>query len=108
MKSTAENSVDNADMKNYSFLLFVVRGGSNSARAHRNLKQLCEKYLPGRHTIKTVDVMEDFQTALQHNILLTPTILVKEPKPEVIIYGDLSDPQNFVNALNITEGDLDE
>lgn len=93
----------------YSFTLFIVEDGKNSERAHKNLKRLCEKWLAGRHTITVVDVVEDFQTALEHDILLTPSVIVTEPEPQVTLYGDLSDSNKFVDALNIDiEGERDE
>lgn len=87
----------------YSFTLFIVSNGDNSTRALRNLKRLCEKWLADRYIISVVDVVEDFETALEHDILLTPTVLVTEPKPQVVIYGDLSDPLKFRDALNLKE-----
>ena len=85
----------------YSFILFVVSNGEHSGQARENLKRLCEKFLPGRHTIQVVDVVEDFQTALDHDILLTPSIVITDPEPRVVIHGDLSDPGKFIDALNL-------
>lgn len=91
----------------YSFILFIVENGKNSERAIENLKSLCEKWLPDSHTITIVDVVEDFQTALDHDILLTPSVIVTEPEPRVVLHGDLSDSSKFVDALNLDEGEKD-
>lgn len=85
----------------YSFILFIVKNGNNSERAQNNLNHLCEEWLPEDYTITVVDVVEDFQTALDHNILLTPAVIITEPEPEVVLYGDLSDSSKFIDALNL-------
>lgn len=87
----------------YSFILFIIRNGDNSERARKNIRRLCQKWLPDCHAITEVDVVEDFQTALDHNILLTPSVVITEPKPRVVIHGDLSDPNKFFDALNLNE-----
>lgn len=92
----------------YSFILFVISNGDNSARAQENLERLCKKWLPGRHNIKVVDVLEDFQTALDYNILLTPSVVVTKPEPRKVIHGDLSDPHKFIEALNLNEEKKDD
>ena len=91
----------------YSFTLFVISGGDNSERARDNLEHFCKKWLPGRHEIDVVDVLEDFQTALDYNILLTPSVVVTDPKPKVTIHGDLSDTRKFLDILNVHEEEDD-
>ena len=89
----------------YSFILFVVENGDNSGRALENLKRLCQKWLPDQYSITVVDVVEDFQTALDYNVLVTPSVIVKEPEPRVLIHGDLSDPRKFIDALNLDKSE---
>ncbi|MEX0928625.1 MAG: circadian clock KaiB family protein [Balneolales bacterium] len=84
----------------YSLILFVVNEGTNSRRARNNLERLCEQWLPRRHTIRVVDVLKDYQTALDHNILLTPSVVIMSPEPRKIIHGDLSDESKFTELLN--------
>ncbi len=91
----------------YSFTLFIISGGENSERARENLERLCRKWLPGRHKIEVVDVLEDFQAALDHNILLTPSVVVTGPAPGVTIHGDLSDTRKFLDILNLYEKEND-
>ncbi len=84
----------------YTIILFVVSDGPNSVRARENLERLCEERLPGRHRIQIVDVVTDFQTALEHNILLTPSVVITDPPPRITVHGDLSDSRKFIEALN--------
>lgn len=92
----------------YSFILFIISNGDNSGRARENLERLCKKWLPGRHEIEVVDVIKDFQTALDYNILLTPSVVVTKPEPQKTIHGDLSDPDKFVKALNLHDQEKDD
>lgn len=107
MKPIAEQSQNNSEVTHYSFTLFVIKDGENSKNALKNLRHLCRKWLPGRHTIKVVDVVEDFQTALDHNILVTPSLVITNPKPRITIHGDLSDPDKFLEQINIHKGESD-
>lgn len=95
------------DSQAYTMILFVVSGGSNSRRARENLERLCEQYLPGRHRIEIVDVTKDFQAALDHNIVLTPSVVITAPPPRITVHGDLSDPQRFIDALHLDKKDDD-
>lgn len=108
MEKKAEQEDINNEKEEYSIILFVINDGSHSKRAKKNLKSLCEKLLPERHHIEVVDVVDDFQTALDHNILLTPSVVVTHPKPKVTIHGDLSDTRKFVAALKLEEPTKDE
>ena len=50
----------------------------------------------GRCTIETVDVIEDFQAAINDNILVTPTLILVAPLPMVMVLGNLSDLPRFL------------
>lgn len=95
--------VQESEQKYYKLILFVINDGINSKHARENLERLCEKWLPDRYQIRVVDVMEDFQTALDNNILLTPSVVIVNPEPQITIHGDLSDPGKFIEALNLDQ-----
>lgn len=101
MNTSSKQRVKGRETQAYTMILFVVSDGSNSRRARENLERLCEQYLPGRHRIEIVDVTKDFQAALDHNVLLTPSVVVTAPRPRITVHGDLSDPRKFINALNL-------
>ncbi len=101
MEENVELSAEQSNDVTYNFILFIVEGGYNSERAVINLQELCNQWLPNRHTIKVVDVVKEFQTALEYNILLTPSVVVTDPKPQTVIYGDLSDSDKFLEVLNL-------
>lgn len=108
MNSNGGQKGNKSEQEHYSLILFVIDDGDNSRRARKNLKRLCEKWVPDQHDVKIVDVLEDFQTALDHNILLTPSVVVISPAPRKVIHGDLSDGRKFAEALNLHDKDSDD
>ena len=51
--------------------------------------------------MRVVDVLQDFTLAAQHNILVTPTLVVLAPPPPVVIIGNLSDRVRVRSALHL-------
>jgi protein-disulfide isomerase len=76
----------------YRFTLFVVGNETNSVLAQQNLLHVCAEYLAkGTCTITIVDILVDYQTALDNNVLVTPTLFVEGPRGRSTIVGNLSD-----------------
>ncbi|MBI5764713.1 MAG: hypothetical protein HZA51_14450 [Planctomycetes bacterium] len=88
----------------YVFRLFMAGKGQNSTTALANLRNICKEHLEGRHTIETIDVVNDFQAAVKHNILVTPALILVTPLPKVMILGNLSDVPKVLQALRISGG----
>jgi circadian clock protein KaiB len=86
----------------YVMQLFVVSNELNSKQAKDNLKRICDTHLNKRYQNKTIDVLEDFQSALEHNVLVIPTLILVEPPPQVRIFGNLSDTKKVIEALRLT------
>jgi circadian clock protein KaiB len=63
--------------------------------------QLCEAHLEGRHRIEIVDVMTDAATAYRNGILVTPTLILVEPRPRVTLLGSLDDSRQVLAALRL-------
>jgi hypothetical protein len=72
------------------WLLFVVGGEPNSLRARENAERLLSAAGDGCE-LRVVDVLEDFQDALAHNVLVTPTLVQTHPPPRTVILGSLTD-----------------
>lgn len=84
----------------HKFILFVVGKGPNSQLAQDNLKHICAEYLrAGSCTIRIVDVAEDFQTAVDYDVLVTPTLIVEGPRGRSTIIGNLSDVDRVLLTL---------
>lgn len=85
----------------YAFRLFVAGDEPNSKDAQRNLQKLCDKHLEGRHTIDIIDVLEDFQTALDSGVLVTPTLIVDAPFTSITVLGNLRDTRSVLSTLRL-------
>ncbi len=88
----------------YFMRLFVAGDERNSILAKENLQRVCKNHLGGRCEIEVIDVKEDFRTALENNVFVTPMLILVSPLPGVKILGNLSDAQNLLKALGIEEG----
>ena len=94
-----------AQRGHYLLRLFMAGNGANSQKALANLRSLCQEHLEGRYTIETVDVVQDFEAAVKHNILVTPALILVAPLPRVVVLGNLSDLPTVLAALRLSVGD---
>lgn len=84
----------------YRFILFVAGNEVNSRMARKNMASLCDQ-LGKSCQYRVVDVLEDFEAAVEHRILLTPSLLILEPKPGTLIVGNLSDRDRLEQVLEV-------
>jgi circadian clock protein KaiB len=82
-------------------VLFVAGDEPNSRIARANLDRLREPPEAGRWKVDVIDVLEDFEPAVRHNILVTPALLQIHPEPRVLVVGNLSDLAAARAALGI-------
>jgi hypothetical protein len=83
------------------FRLFVAGNEPHSRRAKENLDKICAALLMDADKIEIVDVLEDYQAALDSDIFFTPALLVNVSGSTVTIYGDLSDGPEVVRAMGL-------
>jgi circadian clock protein KaiB len=85
----------------YCFRLYVTGEAPNSVLACANLRAFCARYLPERHEIEIVDVLEDRARCLADAVYMTPLLVKTSPPPELRIVGSLSDTRPLLQALGI-------
>ena len=90
-----------AKAETYAFRLFVAGNEPNSTAARQNLDRLCKTHLERRHRIEIVDVFKSATAALKHHVLVTPTLMLIEPRPGVTLLGSLSDTRQVLAALRV-------
>jgi hypothetical protein len=84
----------------YKFTLFVVGMGPSSQQAQDNLNRICGEYLRVWNCkVRIVDVQKDIQTALDYDVLVTPTLVVEGPRGRSTILGNLSDVDSVLVTL---------
>lgn len=96
-------------MAQYALILFVTGSTPASERALANLRALCDEFLDAsEYELEIVDVLQHPERAESEGILLTPTLIKREPPPARRLIGDLSDRRLVVSGLALdprpTEG----
>lgn len=85
----------------YRFRLFVAGEEPNSCQARATLERLCANHLHGRCDLQVVDVFADYQAALDHGVIVVPTLIVEEPPPARTLVGSLDDPAALLALLGL-------
>ncbi len=98
----AKTKVTEAQGETYILRLFTADDEPNSKQARENLIRLQETHLKGPHKKEIVDVLKDFQTALENNVLVTPCLILDSPLPKVTVFGNLSNTEKVLAALRLT------
>ncbi|HMH33035.1 MAG TPA: circadian clock KaiB family protein [Puia sp.] len=84
----------------YVLRLFVSGLLQNSARAIKNINQICEQHFKGNYSLEVIDINQQPELALHEQIIVIPVMLIKFPLPERRIIGDLSDSSKVLEILN--------
>jgi circadian clock protein KaiB len=84
-----------------SLKLYVANGTPNSILAVRNLNEIIDEYLNGRHSLEVIDVLKKPSIALDDGVLVTPTLIKLSPPPRISIIGNLGNKEKVLHALNL-------
>ena len=76
--------------------LFVAGNEPNSRKARSILDRLCKQHLPGRYEIEIVDVLNDYEAGIAHQVIAVPTLIVESPTKRTVIVGSLSDEDSVI------------
>jgi len=85
----------------YHMRLFVAGNEPNSTVARESLNRICSTYLNGTCRVEIIDVLKDFRPALQERVLVTPALVILEPGPRTVIFGNLADTGKVLAALKV-------
>lgn len=84
----------------YRMILFIAGKEHNSLITKTNLLEFCKSNLKGFYELEIIDVLENYQAAIENNIVAVPTLIIKEPLPEKTIVGVID---NFKKLFDIFE-----
>jgi circadian clock protein KaiB len=84
---------------NYVLELFLSPGARNVVNTIGNLKEILKKLPTGTHRVILLDIAAEPEAAERAGIVATPTLIRRQPKPEVRIIGDFSDRDAVLGAL---------
>ena len=88
--------------------LYVTGRSPKCVRALANLQHACTHWLPGRHHIEVVDLLDDPRRAVEDQIVAVPTLVKAHPPPIRKIVGDFSDTdsQYLLFGMHLQPGDI--
>ena len=96
-----QNIQTESSKSRYRLRLFIVGDEPNSAKAKAMLARLCDAYLHGDCQVSIVDVLQDYQTAIEYQVMVVPTLIVEWPPPVRSILGSLTDEDRVLAALGL-------
>lgn len=85
----------------YVFRLFITGKTPKSARAIQNIRDICEEKLQGRYELQVIDIYQHPELIQPEQIVVTPTLIRKQPLPVRRVIGDLSDKHRLLAGLDI-------
>lgn len=85
----------------YLLHLYITGATPNSTRAVRNIKEICELYLPGRYELLIMDIYQQPELAQQEDLIGMPILIKRRPGLVRRLVGDLSDRARVLAVLGI-------
>lgn len=79
--------------------LFVAGNEPNSRLAREHIEKICNSGTKEGVMIEIIDILEDFQTALDYGVVVTPTLVLIEAGKRIDIIGNLSGPNERLAEL---------
>ena len=83
----------------YVLKLYITGLTPHSARAVRNIREICENHFAGMYQLEIVDLYQQPQFTEDEEIIAAPTLLRTRPLPQRRFIGDMSDTAAVVNGL---------
>jgi len=96
------DKIDTKKIPVYRFRLFVAGDEPNSHKARAVLARLCDTHLKDCYQMQIVDVFENYQAAIDHGVIVVPTLIVESPPPAKTIVGSLADEEKVLAVLGLT------
>ena len=87
--------------RDYVLRLFITGHTQKSMRAVRNITDLCERHLHGSYDLEVIDVYQQPELAVEHQLVAAPTLFKILPLPPRRMLGDMSDTGRVLAGLGI-------
>lgn len=99
-KASARTDTGETDTQVFSLHLYITGASPNSMRAIENVKRICEQYFKGKYELEIVDVYQQPQLALKHQLVALPMLIKTFPLPIKKWIGDMCDEKKLIAGLN--------
>ncbi|AFY48472.1 KaiB domain-containing protein [Nostoc sp. PCC 7524] len=96
-----EQMLATKDLQKYVLRLYVAGNSVRSMRAISILKNICEKYLPGRYEMEIIDIYQQPEVLEKDHVFAVPTLIKELPPPLQKLIGDLTSIDKVIIALDI-------
>jgi len=81
--------------------LYVTGASQNSAKAIRNVKQICDTHLKDAYHLEIIDVYTQPEIAKEEQIVAVPMLVKSFPLPEKRLIGNMSDTEKVLKGLDL-------
>ena len=88
------------DDREWKLQLYIAGDTPQSRKAVSDLNDIIETYGNKRTEIDVIDLFDDPDIAIEHDILAIPTLIRELPAPGLRIIGDLSSGERVWSVLN--------
>jgi circadian clock protein KaiB len=85
----------------YVLRLYITGNTPRSSKAIKNIRTLCEQFLPGRYDLEVIDLYQQPVLAVTDQVVAAPTLIKKLPSPLRKFIGDLSNLERIRLGLNL-------
>lgn len=82
-------------------ILFVAGSEPNSLLARKHLDVICREDLGGDFELQIVDILTDAAPALEHGVVVTPSLIATGRGAKVMIAGNLNNRDKVRMALDL-------
>ena len=87
--------------KRVELRLYIAGETPKSVAALKNLRRICEEYMPETYELKVIDLLKQPQLARGDQIVAVPTVVKNLPVPIRKLIGDLSDTERVLVGLDL-------
>ena len=100
-KQTGSAQTEEMGGRHYVLRLYIAGASPTSMRAIVNARKLCEAHLHGRYELEVIDLLQQPARAAGEQIIVTPTLVKREPLPPRRFIGDLSETESVLRGLDL-------
>ena len=100
MKTTLRGRPPAQPARSWQLCLYVIGQTARSKSAYESLREACGKHLKQPYRITVIDLAIHPRLARGNQILATPTVVRRLPKPVRILIGDLSETDRLLVGLD--------
>ncbi len=83
-------------------VLYVMPGSIESQRALKRLHRVLAKFEPGKVNLAVIDAQQDADGLEEDRIVVTPTLVRKQPAPKIWFVGSLSNTAGVEEMIRVT------